>query len=74
MKITNIAELSEAEFAKLERELAKLETLRQVLDWANSKQRKSFLPQIVSEVISQDEFTNDVIVPYKDLFLVFDTT
>lgn len=74
MRITNIANLSETEFAKLERELAKLKTLGQVLDWANSKQKKDFLPQIVSEVITQDEFTHDVIVPYKDLFLVFDTT
>jgi len=29
---------------------------------------------MVAEVITQDEFTHDVIVPYKNIFLVYDTT
>lgn len=74
MKITNLANLSESEFAKLESELAKHKTLGQVLTWATAKPKGGFLPQIVSEVITQDEFTHDVVIPYKDLFLVYDTT
>lgn len=74
MKITNLANLPEDEFANLETELAKQKTLGQVLTWANAKSKKDFLPQIVAEVITQDEFTHDVIVPYQDLFLVYDTT
>lgn len=73
MKITNLANLSENEFADLEKELAKHKTLGQVLTWA-SLQKEIFLPQLVAEVITQDEFTHDCIVPYKDLFLVYDTT
>lgn len=74
MQITNLANLSKSEFAKLESELAKHKTLGQVLTWATAKPKGDLLPQIVSEVVTQDEFTHDVIVPYKDLFLVYDTT
>ncbi|MET0751988.1 MAG: hypothetical protein ABWZ66_01380 [Pyrinomonadaceae bacterium] len=74
MKIENLANLPQAEFAKLENELAKHRTLGKVLAWAGSQPGNDFLPQIVAEVITQDEFTHDVIVPYKNLFLVYDTT
>ena len=74
MKITNLANLSEEEFATIENELAKHKTLGQVLAWAHSKSKTDFLPQIVADVITQDEFTHDVVVPYKNLFLVYDTT
>lgn len=74
MKITNLANLSENEFAELENGLTKHKTLGQVLAWANSQSKTDFLPQIVAEVITQDEFTHDVVIPYKDLFLVYDTT
>lgn len=74
MKVSNLADLPEKEFAELERDLAKHKTLAQVLIWANTKPKKDFLPQIVAEVVTQDEFTHDVVIPYKDLFLVYDTT
>ena len=74
MKITNLANLPEIEFANLENELTKHKTLGRVLTWANLQSKSDFLPQIVAEVITQDEFTHDVIVPYGDLFLVYDTT
>jgi hypothetical protein len=74
MKIVNLASLSDKEFAELKKDLAKHKSLRSVLIWANSKSRKDFLPQIFAEVITQDEFTHDVVVPYKNLFLVYDTT
>jgi len=74
MKITNLAKLSDEDFAELERELAKHKTLGRVLSWANTKPKGEFLPQIVAEVVTQDEFTHDVIVPYKKIFLVYDTT
>ena len=74
MKIANLANLSDDDFAELEKDLVKHKTLRTVLIWANSKPKQDFLPQIVAEVITQDEFTHDIIVPYKNLFLVYDTT
>ena len=74
MKITNLAQLPEYEFAELEKELAKHNTLGKVLTWASGKPKSDFLPQIVAEVITQDEFTHDVVIPYKKVFLVYDTT
>ena len=74
MRIVNLANLSGEEFAELENDLAKHKTLGRVLAWVSSKSKRDFLPQIVAEVITQDEFTHDVIVPYKNLFLVYDTT
>ena len=74
MKITNLAKLSVKEFAKLKKELSKHKTLGQVLSWADSKPKGEFLPQIVAEVITQDEFTHDCIIPFRNLFLVYDTT
>jgi hypothetical protein len=58
----------------LKKDLAKHKTLGQRFDLGEFKIEKDFLPQIVAEVITQDEFTHDVIVPYKNLFLVYDTT
>ena len=68
MKIYNLAKLPENEFAELENELANHKTLGKVLTWASAKPKGEFLPQIVAEVITQDEFTHDVIVPYKNFF------
>jgi hypothetical protein len=48
--------------------------LTEVLAWAATKPKSDVHPQIVAEVITQDEFTHDVIVPYRDVFLVYDTT
>jgi hypothetical protein len=74
MRITNLTSLPDSEFAELENDLAKHKTLGRVLTWANSKSKRDFSPQIVAEVITQDEFTHDVVIPYKNLFLVYDTT
>ena len=74
MKVKNLARLPENEFVELASELAKHKALGQALTWANSQPKEYFLPQVVAEVVTQDEFTHDVIIPYKNLFLVYDTT
>ena len=34
-----------------------------------------FVPQVVADVIVQDEFTHDVLIPWREgLVLVYDTT
>lgn len=44
------------------------------MHWALSDPSR-FLPQVVADVIIQDEFTHDVIVPWRDeVVLVYDTT
>ena len=74
MEISNLAKMSESEFAGLEKELVKHGSLGQILAWANRAPDGVFLPQIVAETIAQDEYTHDIIIPYKEYFLVFDTT
>jgi hypothetical protein len=55
-------------------EVASHKGLAEVLAWAATKPKAAVHPHIVAEVIIQDEFTHDVIVPYRDVFLVYDTT
>ncbi len=73
MRVFNHASLSTIEIETIQTELAGQENLLQVLAWAN-KNPADFLPAIVADVIVQDEFTHDVIVPWRNLFLVYDTT
>ncbi|NVJ24222.1 hypothetical protein HUW62_23620 [Myxococcus sp. AM011] len=55
----------------LERELAPLTMLQDVVRWGFA----STPPRDVTEVVVQDEFTHDVVLPWKDGgYLVFDTT
>jgi hypothetical protein len=74
MKVVNHAELVADKFVEIRNEVSKHTTLAQVLAWASAQPKENFLSQIVAEVVTQDEFTHDVIVPYKELFLVYDTT
>jgi hypothetical protein len=55
-------------------ELSNFNSLQQVLTWAIAKPKGEFIREIVAKVIAQDEYTHDVIVPYKQHYLVFDTT
>jgi hypothetical protein len=48
--------------------------LADVLAWAATKPKADVHPQTVAEVVTQDEFTHDIIVPYRGVFLVYDTT
>lgn len=70
----NLSSLSESEFASLAEEIGTHKRLGDVLSWAATKPKSEVHPQIVAEVITQDEYTHDVIVPYRKVFLVFDTT
>ena len=72
--VINLTALSEREFGAIAAEIDRHSGLNQVLAWAANKPRDEVHPQYVAEVINQDEFTHDVIVPYRDVFLVYDTT
>jgi hypothetical protein len=74
MKVINHAELQPPDFAEIEAEVQRHKTLGQVLNWASAKPKGEFTPQIVAEVVTQDEFTHDVIISYKNVYLVYDTT
>jgi membrane carboxypeptidase/penicillin-binding protein PbpC len=54
----------------MDRELQPLRSLEQVVRWAFSRTP----PCAVADVVVQDEFTHDVVIPWGGVHLVFDTT
>ena len=75
MRLLNQANLSSQTIAEIEAQLADQENLKDVMTWALSSPSGTFIPQVVADVIVQDEFTHDVIVPWREgLVLVYDTT
>ena len=75
MLVLNQANLSPRTIAEIEAQLADQENLRDVMNWALSYPGGAFIPQVVADVIVQDEFTHDVVVPWREgLVLVYDTT
>jgi hypothetical protein len=72
--ITDLSNQSPNDFDQLRSELARHKSLGDVISWAGTKPKNEIAPQIVAEVITQDEFTHDVIVPYRNIFLAYDTT
>lgn len=75
MRVVNRADLSPEQLAVIEGELSGQQNLGDVLKWALAHPPGLFLPGVVAGVVVQDEFTHDVIVPWRDnLVLVYDTT
>ena len=75
MRVVTHGSIDAAVLAPIELEVSNQQDLKEMMEWALSQPRGTFLPQIVSDVIVQDEFTHDVIVPRSDgLVLVYDTT
>jgi hypothetical protein len=57
--------------ARAARELAQRHSLADVLQWA----REQRPPRQVAEIVTQDEYTHDVVLPFDGgHFLVFDAT
>ncbi len=75
MRVLNYANLLPEELAEIERELSNQQNLGDVMRWALAHPAGTFIPSVVANVVVQDEFTHDVIVPWRDnLVLVYDTT
>jgi len=75
MRVLNHANLPPEAFAQIAADLSGQENLQDVMLWALSASPGTFIPAVVAEVIVQDEFTHDVVVPWRDgLVLVYDTT
>jgi len=73
--VLNYAHLPPEVIADIESELSEQHTLKDLMSWALSDSEKKFIPRVVKDVIVQDEFTHDVIVPWgPELVLVYDTT
>jgi hypothetical protein len=75
MHVINHAGLSEEQLAAIGQEIEGQRRLDDILNWAVLSDPAAFIQGIVEDVVAQDEFTNDVIVPWRDtLVLVYDST
>ena len=75
IRVLNYASLPSEIIADIEAELSEQHTLKDLMAWALFDSEKKFIPRVVKDVIVQDEFTHDVIVPWgPELVLVYDTT
>ena len=75
MQVINRANLSPEQIAQVESELAEHRTMADVLSWGLNQPLGTVLPQVVADVIVQDEYSHDVIVPWRDgLVIVYGTT
>lgn len=68
MKVVNAENISVEKIEQIKQVLPQAESLWQLMSWLNSQNT------VLPEVIVQDEFTHDVIIPFRDVYLVFDTT
>ena len=74
MRIVNQSKLPTDIIVEIEAAISEQENLQDVMRWAMSDPA-GFIPQMVANVVVQDEFTHDVIVPWRnELVLVYDTT
>ena len=75
MHVINRNNLSPDAITQIEAEICNQKDLKDVMNWALTEPTGSFIPQVVADVVIQDEFTHDVIIPWRDgLVLVYDTT
>jgi hypothetical protein len=71
LPITYYVSLPPPTRAEIDRTVSQHRTLERVLDWCLAQRP----PQWVEEIITQDEFTLDVIVRFgTDRYVVYDTT
>ena len=75
MLVVNHANLPPDDVADIATELTGQENLLDVMSWAFASPPGTFIPSVVAEVIVQDEYAHDVVVPWRNgLVLVYDTT
>jgi len=74
IKVLNYAGPSGKAIREIEGELSRQYSLKDLIAWAQADPER-FISGVVKDVVVQDEFTHDVIVPWgTELFLVYDTT
>ncbi len=75
MRVVNHANLTPEQLVEIEAELSEQQNLNDVMKWALSHPAGVFTPSVVANIVTQDEFTHDVTVPWRDgLVLVYDAT
>jgi hypothetical protein len=73
-EIKNRSNLSQKDFESITIELKDHRSLQDLLRWAERQPQGTLIPGAIKELIVQDEFTHDIIVPWRNLFIVYGTT
>ncbi len=68
--LIDYAHLDPASHDRLARAVAGQTTLERALEWGRTVRP----PLAVESILTQDEYTHDVLVPYEGRYLVYDTT
>jgi hypothetical protein len=68
--VFDYAGLDRGVLAELQRAVAEQTTLERALDWGRRQQP----PLSVETILTQDEYTHDVLIRYGGRYLVYDTT
>ena len=69
--VSSVGNVPQLVLVRAQAELGQHRTLADVLRWG----REQSPPRAVVEIITQDEYTHDVVVPFEgDHFLAFDAT
>ncbi|MGH9856900.1 MAG: hypothetical protein ACRD4B_03550 [Acidobacteriota bacterium] len=74
MKVVNRANLASNVFEAIAQEIEKHRSLLDILKWAREQPPGDLLPEILSDLVVQDEFNHDVVIPWKNLYFVYETT
>lgn len=74
MKVVNRTNLATEVFEPIAQELQYHRSLLDILKWARKQPAGNLLPEILSDLIVQDEFTHDLVVPWNELYFVYETT
>ena len=74
MKVVNRANLHANIFESIAEQLQHHRSLLDVLKWARKQPAGALIPEILSDLVVQDEFNHDVVIPWKNLYFVYETT
>ena len=73
-EVKNRSSLSKKDLESITVDLKEHQSLQDLLRWAERQPEGTLIPGAISELIVQDEFTHDLVVPWRNLFLVYGTT
>jgi hypothetical protein len=74
MEVKNRSNLSAEEFESFQSELKDHRSLQDLLRWAERHPEGAPVPGAIADLIIQDEFTHDLVVPWRGSYIVYGTT
>ena len=74
MEVKNYSHLTAEEFETFRSELENHHSLQDLLRWAESQPAGALVPGVIANLVIQDEFTHDLVVPWHGSYVVYGTT